>query len=238
MEVDGKNENSHNSFGGSSGRAVQSSDLNFCVGYLKEQITYLQGKVIEKSEEIDKKDAIIRRIEAEKSEISQKFYMSEANEHKIKSELEILKVKMTDQKEEVSFGESPCQDQNMLDADGIKCFSLSDDGNNEDSNIMSSVEEKSELVGGHDKCKLKQHKIQKLISNLKKEVELLTDNGFSMKNEIRMLNESERMKTEELDSAENEITKLKDEIVFFKESNKDLINSIDEVEKTLHDIER
>jgi hypothetical protein len=26
--------------------------------------------------------------------------------------------------------------------------------------------------------------------------------------------------------------------VFFKESNKDLINSIDEVEKTLHDIER
>jgi len=107
MEVDGKNENSHNSFGGSSGRAVQSSDLNFCVGYLKEQITYLQGKVIEKSEEIDKKDAIIRRIEAEKSEISQKFYMSEANEHKLKSELEILKVKMADQKEEVSFGESP-----------------------------------------------------------------------------------------------------------------------------------
>ena len=58
-----------------------------------------------------------------------------------------------------------------------------------------------------------------------------------MKNEIRFLNESERLKTEELENAEQEITKMKEEVKFFRESNKELVNSIDEVERTLQEIE-
>jgi predicted RNase H-like nuclease (RuvC/YqgF family) len=58
-----------------------------------------------------------------------------------------------------------------------------------------------------------------------------------MKNEIRIVSESERFKTEELENAEREIIKMKEEIKFFQDSNKELVNSIDEVERTLQELE-
>jgi len=78
---------------------------------------------------------------------------------------------------------------------------------------------------------------EKTITRLNKELELLTDNSHNMKSEIRLLNESERFKTEELENAEQEIVKLKEEIKFFQESNKELVSSIDEVERTLQELE-
>jgi predicted nucleic acid-binding Zn-ribbon protein len=214
---------------------------NLCLAYLKEQITYLQTKIYEKSEEIDRKDAIIRRIQNEKSEITQRFEISEANEHKLRNEIDYLKTKLDEQSNESPLNDLSSdvmpQNSNILAADGIKCFSLSDEEGNEDCNILSSIENKQEAPASHEKCLAKEAKMKKLISNLKKEVELLTDNGFSMKDELRIMNESEKLKTEELEAAEQEIIKLKDEIKFFQENNKELVNSIDEVERTLQELE-
>lgn len=78
---------------------------------------------------------------------------------------------------------------------------------------------------------------EKVITRLNRELELLTDNSHNMKNEIRIVSDSERFKTEELENAEKEIVKLKEEIKFFQDSNKELVNSIDEVERTLQELE-
>ena len=58
-----------------------------------------------------------------------------------------------------------------------------------------------------------------------------------MKNELTALRQAEILKTEDLETKEKEITRLRDEVRFYQDTNKELINSIDEVERTLQEVE-
>lgn len=240
MEIDGKNELSHNSAGAS---------MN-TITYLKDQISYLHGKIFEKTEEIDRKNEIIRKIEAEKSEIEQKFEIADIKENEARRELESLREELARQKGDITVDDI-CKefeskfDNVLLDSDGIKCFSFSQKDDNEDSdNILAEIENQPESDKETQNNSEKERQLKKLILKqeqtivkLNKEIEMLTDNCHYMKNEIRCVSECEKAKTEELDNAEKEILKLQDEIKFFQESNRELVNSIDEVERTLQEIE-
>lgn len=240
MEVESRNEPSNHSSGSTNNTTVQ---------YLKEQIAYLHSKIFEKSEEIERKDATIRRIETEKSEFEQKFEVADIKESEARRELEILKEEMNKRGEyniadickEV---EKEDQDRSMLDSDGIKCFSFSQDEMNDDSNILSAIENKPDVRPEHERCQHKERQLKKLIADqeknvkkLNRELELLMDNSQHMKEEIRSISESERLKTEDLECAEREIVKLNEDIKFYQETNKELMNSIDEVERALQEVE-
>lgn len=234
MEVD-NNEASHHSVG---------SSLNSTITHLKEQISYLNGKIASKTEEIEKKDGIIRKIQSEKFEIEQKFEQSDAKELEARKEIEALKDQLMNagqlSVESIRKEFEKSQNKEILENDGIKCFNMNSDDSN-DEGILGSLENKpsKSLVKMENEIQLKKLVLQQedTINKLKNELDLLTDNSMTMKNEIRLLNESERLKTEELENAEQEILKLKEEIKFFQESNKELVNSIDEVERTLQEIE-
>ncbi|CAI2377607.1 unnamed protein product [Moneuplotes crassus] len=236
MEVD-QNEASHNSSG---------SNLKSTITHLKDQISYLHGKIFTKSEEIEQKDLIIRKIQSEKFEIEQKYEEVDAKENEARKEIELLKEQLASNAditvESIKKEFEKNQNKEILDADGIQCFNINSEDSNDDCNFLSSLEKKSQGKDSHLDMEFKLKKLilqqEATISKLTNELELLTDNSVNMKNEIRLLNECERLKTEELDNAEQEIIKLKEEIKFFQESNKELVNSIDEVEKTLQEIER
>lgn len=115
MEVD-KQEASHISSG---------SSFNSSVTHLKEQISYLHGKIFEKSEEIDRKNEIIRKIQTEKSEIEQKFEAVDIKENEARKEIEILKEELSKHNENLTVEDirkefEKGQNKEILDADGIK----------------------------------------------------------------------------------------------------------------------
>lgn len=242
MEVDGKNEASHNS---------ASSPSYPTISYLKEQIAYLHSKIFEKSEEIERKEATIRKILTEKSEIEHKFEIADIKETETRRELEQLKEEVQKNKNELTIDDI-CKEmdeegnpKSLIDADGIKCFTFSQDNLSEDSNILSSIENQVEQRGAeHSKCVQKERQLKKMIvtqektiKKLNKELDLLTDNCQNMKDEIRCIAESERLKTDDLECAEKEIKKLTEDIKFYQETNRELMNSIDEVERALHEFE-
>lgn len=104
------------------------SNLKTTVAYLKEQISYLHGKVFEKSEEIDKKEAIIRKIEADKTEYEQKFELADAREAEARKEIEHLREELASKSGDSRMTiEDICkemQDQSIVESDGIKCFTF------------------------------------------------------------------------------------------------------------------
>ena len=240
MEVECKNEISHNSVNSVANSAA----------YLKEQISYLHSKIFEKSEEIDRKDATIRKILAEKSDIEQKFEIIEIKETEARRELDHLREELQKQKSEITIEEickemeSENKHKSLIEADGIKCFSFSQDYISDDSNILSSIENQENKGSEHDMWTKRDKELKKIIVNqdktikkLNKELDLLTDNCQNMKDEIRCIAESERLKTDDLEWAEKEILKLNEDIRFYQETNRELMNSIDEVERALHEFE-
>lgn len=223
MEIDGKLERSDISC---------LSNTKSTVSYLKEHIAYLHSQIFEKSQELDHKDAIIKRLQTENSSLIgrlEQLYISSDSEisPKPKEKPDLL------------------QKDNLLNSDGIKWFSLSQD--EDEINILSGIENQtpkfetpSSLHNSHDIQKSLNETIQKQEKQLKKlnkELELLLDNSEHMKNEVVCLRQTEIMKTEDLENREKEIEKLKEELNYYKETNKELINSIDEVERTLQELE-
>ena len=183
--------------------------------YLKEQIAYLHSKIFEKSEEIDRKDATIRKILAEKSEIEQKFEIIEIKETEARRELEHLREEAQKHKSEITIDEickemeDESKHKSLIEADGIKWFSFSHEYLSEDSNILSSIENQEIKGSEHESWNKKEKELKRIIVNqeknikkLNKELDLLTDNWHNMKDEIRWIAESERLKTDDLECAE------------------------------------
>jgi predicted RND superfamily exporter protein len=133
-----------------------SSNLKTTVAYLKEQISYLHSKVFEKSEEIDQKDTIIRKIEAEKSEFAVKFELADVREAEAMKEIDQLKEelasKTSDSRVTIEDICKEMQDQDQyknqihIESDGIKCFTFLGEDFNEDSNILSASDKDQEEI--------------------------------------------------------------------------------------------
>jgi len=80
---------------------------------------------MEKTDEIDKKDEIIRRIQTEKSEIEHKFEISDIKEAEARKEIEILKEELQKYKSEITVEDIRMEieedhNKNSIEDDGIK----------------------------------------------------------------------------------------------------------------------